>query len=314
MAASPRVDVHHHFYPPEYFELLRGGTGVAGANLAGIGQWTPAATLEEMDRNGVTTAILSLSPPGPRGADPAAARRLARICNEYGARMCRNHPGRFGLFAPVPMPDIDGTLIEIEYALDVLGADGIELTTSYRDTWLGDPRFDPVMDELNRRKAAVFVHPLAPDCCAGLIDWVPASLIEFPHDTSRAILSLMFGGTLDRLPDIRFIFYHAGGTIPMLAGRIKQSGANRPFLAKVPKGIDHELKKLHYDIALAASRPSLLALFDYVPMSQILLGSDYPFASVGASLEGLEAMGLPPEQVQAIHAGNARRLLPRLSG
>lgn len=212
----------------------------------------------------------------------------------------------------MPMPDVEGTLREIDYALDMLKTDGIALMTSYGDKWLGDPSFDPVMEELNRRKAVVYVHPLAADCCANLIAWVPAALLEYPNDTARAIMGLMFSGTLTRLPDIRFIFCHGGGTIPFLAGRIKHSGSNRPFLNRVPKGIDYELRKLHYDIALAAFRPSLLALFDYIPMSQILLGSDYPFSSIGASISGLEEMTLAPDQLRAIYRGNAERLIPRL--
>jgi 6-methylsalicylate decarboxylase len=313
MTLERRVDVHHHFYPPAYLDAMRNTPGSTDGGLfPGVVNWIPARTIEEMDRHGVTTAILSLSPPGCQMGDRDTNRKLARICGDYGVQMARDNPGRFGLFAPMPMPDIDGTLQAIDYALDTLKADGIALMTSYANKWLGDPSFDPVMEELNRRKAVVYVHPLAADCCANLIGWVPAALLEYPNDTARAILSLMFGGTLARLPDIRFIFCHGGGTIPFLAGRIKHSGSNRPFLNRVPKGIDYELKKLHYDIALAAFRPSLLALFDYIPMSQILLGSDFPFSSIGTSISGLTEMKLAPEQVDAIYRGNAERLMPRL--
>jgi predicted TIM-barrel fold metal-dependent hydrolase len=144
------------------------------------------------------------------------------------------------------------------------------------------------------------------------MNWVPDALIEYPHDTSRAILSLMFSGSLNRYPDIRFIFCHGGGTIPFLAGRINHSGSNRAFLARVPKGIDYEMRKLHYDIALSAFKPSLAALFAYVPMSQILLGSDYPFSSIGLSIEGLNEMGLTQADLETIYRGNSERLIPRL--
>lgn len=314
MPIERRVDVHHHFYPPQYLEAMRQLPGRDGGAAAfpGVSQWTTARTVEEMDRHGVKTAILSLSPPGPRMLDAAGNRKLARLCSDYGAQMARDNPGRFGLFAPMPMPDIDGTLREIEYALDTLQADGIGLMTSYGDKWVGDPSFDPVFAELNRRKALVYIHPLAANCSLDLMAWVPDALIEYPHDTSRAIVSLLFSGTLARLPDIRFVFCHAGGTIPMLAGRIAHSGSNRPFLARVPKGIDHELKKLHYDVALAAFRPSLAALLAYVPASQVLLGSDYPFSSIGLSVKGLEEAGLAQEIKDAIYGGNAARLMPRL--
>jgi predicted TIM-barrel fold metal-dependent hydrolase len=214
----------------------------------------------------------------------------------------------------MPMPDIDGTLEEIAYALDVLKADGIGLMTSYGDKWVGDPAFDPVFEELNRRKALVYIHPLAANCSMGLMDWVPDALIEYPHDTSRAILSLMFSGSLNRYPDIRFIFCHGGGTIPFLAGRISHSGSNRAFLSRVPQGIDYELRKLHYDIALAAFKPALAALFAYVPMSQVLMGSDYPFSSIGLSVDGLTAMDLTQAEFDAIYRRNPERLMPRLRG
>ena len=308
-----RVDVHHHFYPPEYLkELVNPSSGGEGSAFPGVRDWTVVRTVEEMDRHGAATAIISLSPPGCRMHDAEGNRRLARICNDYGARMARDHPGRFGLFGVLPLPDVDGSLREIAYAFDALKADGIELMTSYGDKWLGDPMFEPVYQELNRRKALVFVHPLAPNCCVGMIPWVPAALVEYPHDTNRCIMSLMFSGTLSKYPDIRFIFCHGGGSMPMFAGRVAHSGSNRRFLANVPKGIDYELKKLHYDIALAAFRPSLLALFALVPPSQVLLGSDFPFSSIGASVSGLDEMGLPEADSRAIYRGNAERLIPRL--
>jgi predicted TIM-barrel fold metal-dependent hydrolase len=308
-----RVDVHHHFYPPEYLkELVNPSTGGEGSAFPGVRDWTVARTVEEMDRHGAATAIISLSPPGCRMLDVEGNRRLARICNDFGAQMARDNPGRFGLFGVLPLPDVDGSLREIAYAFDTLKADGIELMTSYGDKWLGDPAFEPIYQELNRRSALVFVHPLAPTCCAGLIPWVPPALVEYPHDTNRCIMSLMFSGTLSSYPDIRFIFCHGGGSMPMLAGRVQHSGSNRRFLSKVPKGIDYELKKLHYDIALAAFRPSLSALFALVPVTQVLLGSDYPFSSIGDSVAGLDDMRLSEPDSRAIYRGNAERLIPRL--
>jgi predicted TIM-barrel fold metal-dependent hydrolase len=313
MPSAWRVDVHHHFYPPKYMEALqRPGIGGEGAAFPGVREWTTARTVEEMDRHGVATSILSLSPPGCRILDREGNRQMARLCNEYAVQMGREHPGRFGLFGVLPMPDVEGSLAELAYAFDTLKADGIQLMTSYGDTWIGDPAYDPLFDELNRRKALVFVHPLAPNCCANLMAWVPPALVEYPHDTDRAIMSLMFSGTLARCPDIRFIFCHGGGAMPMLSGRVMHSGSNRRFLDKVPKGIDYELKKLHYDIALAAFKPSLSALFAMVPATQVLLGSDYPFGSIGTSVSGLDAFGLPAGESQAIYRGNAERLVPRL--
>ena len=153
-----RVDVHHHFFPPEYRARLSQwarSTGVGAAVQKAQADWTVSRAVEEMDRTGLATAVLSTSTPGVWFGDPTEARRLARICNEFAARMAGDHPGRFGSFASVPMPDIDGTLAEIAYALDVLKADGIGMTTSFDAAWPGDPRFRPVFEELNRRKAVV---------------------------------------------------------------------------------------------------------------------------------------------------------------
>jgi predicted TIM-barrel fold metal-dependent hydrolase len=227
--------------------------------------------------------------------------------------MAADHPGRFGQFAVLPMPDVDGALAEIDHAYGTLNADGIQLMTSYGDKWLGDPAFEALYAELNRRQSVVFVHPLAPNCCMGLMDWVPAALVEYPHDTNRAIVSLMFSGTLAKYPDIRWIFSHGGGAIPMLAGRIVHSGSNRRFLDRVPKGIDYELKKLHYETAIAAFKPSLSALFALVPMTQVLFGSDFPFSSPGLTVSGLASMGLAEADARAIGRGNAERLIPRLA-
>jgi predicted TIM-barrel fold metal-dependent hydrolase len=159
-AKSFRIDVHHHISPPAYiketFKLQQPPT------LA----WTPEKSLEDMDKAGVAVAITSITTPGVWLGDDAQGRHLARLCNDYAATLAADHPGRFGVFAALPLPDREGSLREIEYGLDVLKADGIALLTNYRDKWLGDPAFDPVMEELNRRKAIVYTHPEAPAAAA----------------------------------------------------------------------------------------------------------------------------------------------------
>jgi predicted TIM-barrel fold metal-dependent hydrolase len=186
--------------------------------------------------------------------------------------------------------------------------------TSYANRWPGDPAFEPVFQELNRRKTLVFVHPLLPDCCAGVLNWIPPAMVEFTHDTNRCVMSLLLSGTLARFPDIRFIVCHAGAAVPILAGRLAITGAPRLFAEKLPHGIDHELKKLHYDVALAANKPALAELFTYVPVSQVLLGSDYPFGTSTDGIRGLEEFGVKPADLDAIYRGNALRLIPRLKG
>lgn len=311
MAGSPagRIDVHHHFFAPEYL-----GAMGAMAKRPEVRGWSLDHSFEEMDKNGVATAMLSLSPPGIHLGGRDETKTLARAINEHAARLRAEHPARFGHFASVPMPHVDETLAEIAYALDTLKADGIQLMTSYRDKWPGDPDFDPVFAELNRRKALVFVHPLLPDCCAGALNWIPPAMMEFTHDTNRCVMSLLLSGTLTRFPDIRFIFCHAGAAVPILAGRLVVTGAERIFAERIPNGVDRELKKLHYDVALAANRPALAALFTYVPVSQVLLGSDYPFGTATDGLAGLDRHGLTPADLAAIHRGNAERLIPRLKG
>jgi predicted TIM-barrel fold metal-dependent hydrolase len=302
-----RIDVHHHFYLPEYLAVMGDM-----AKRPMIRDWSTARSLEEMDRNGVGTAVLSLSPPGLHHVGREETRRLARAVNEHGATMRAAHPARYGHFASVPMPDVDDTLGEIAYALDTLKADGIQFMTSYGERYPGDPYFAPVMAELNRRNALVFVHPLAPVCCAPSLRWIQPALFEFTQDTNRCVFSLLLSGTLARFPDIRFIFCHSGAAVPLLAGRAAVMGFGREFAEKMPNGIDHELRKLHYDVALQANRPALAALFAYVPISQVLLGSDYPFGTSADGIRGLEDYGLGSGDLAAIYRGNAERLLPRL--
>ena len=306
-AGPGRIDVHHHFFPPEYFANMGGMT-----RMPPVRDWTLDRTLEELDRNDADTAMLSLSPPGIHHRTEAENRALARTVNQHAAALRAERPAKFGHFASVPLPDVEGTLAEIEYAMDSLGADGIQLMTSYGDKWPGFPEFDAVFDELNRRKAVVFIHPLEPGCCAGLIDWVPPALVEFTADTTRCVFSLLFSGTLARCPDIRFIICHAGASVPIFAGRAEVMGLARAHAERVPNGIDHELRRIHYDIALAANRPALLALFGYVPVSQVLLGTDYPFGSTAETISGLDAFGLDADDMQKVYRGNAERLIPRL--
>ena len=308
-AGAGRIDVHHHFYPPEY----RPAMGKYG-ELPPVKQWTLERTVEELDRNGVETAMLSLSPPGVHQGTEQINRSLSRAVNEHAAALRAERPALFGHFATVPMPDVDATLAEIAHAMDTLGADGIQLMTSYGDRWPGHPDFDPVFDELNRRGAVVFIHPLEPDCCTDLIPWVPPPLAEFTADTTRCVFSLLLSGTLARCPDIRFILCHSGSSVPIFAGRAQVMGYERAFADKLPNGIDHELQRLHYDIALAANRPALAALFAYVSASQVLLGTDYPFGDTAETICGLEAFGLEAGDLDAIYRGNAERLIPRLAG
>ncbi len=312
--AEQFIDTHHHFYAPEYQAAWNQWDDRHKAPHHPVQyDWTPDRSVEEMDRNGIRSAILSLpSTPGLWfNQDEAAATRMARVCNDYGARMVRDYPGRFGLFATLPMLDIDDTLEELHYAFDTLQADGVGLQTNYGDKWPGDPVYQPVFVELNRRKAVVYFHPLVAACCANISVGTFPAVIEVPHDTTRAVVSLLLRGAFARYRDIKWLFSHAGGTVPMLAGRI---GAFYPKHADyAPNGIDAELKRLHYDTANAAHAPSMAALLKLVPASQVTFGTDYPYFP-GAQASAIEKLGLSAQEVQAIASGTAIRLIPRLQG
>ena len=178
-------------------------------------KWSPQMSLDEMDKSGIATAVrlAGAARHMVRRRRAAVAASSARECNEYGAKMVRDHPGRFGLFAAIAPPDPDGSLKEIEYAFDTLKADGVGLFTSYDDKYLGDASFEPVYAELNRRKAVVYVHPTTPDCCGKVVPGIGPSTIEFATDTTRTIAHIVFSGMAAKYPDIRWIFSHSGGTL-----------------------------------------------------------------------------------------------------
>jgi predicted TIM-barrel fold metal-dependent hydrolase len=245
-APAKLIDTHHHFYPPTYQKAWADWEDQhklphLGVQLA----WTRENDLEAMDKDEITTSILSLpSTPGTwfdTGAQ--SAHDMARLCSDFAAEMVRDKPGRYGFFAPLSMLDIDATLKEIEYVFDTLKADGVNLQTNYGDKWLGDPVYKPILEELNRRKAVAYVHPLVASCCSRLNVGAFPAVIEVPHDTTRTVVSLLLNGAFARLRDIRWLFSHAGGTIPMLAGRIEAFYDQRARGPNgfAPDGIEAEL-------------------------------------------------------------------------
>ena len=307
-AMRNRIDTHHHLFSPAYVAEL------AKVNQAPpiVRNWSVARTLDDMDKAGVATSILSVTTPQVSFTDAANARRIARDSNEWVAKLGQDNPGRFGSFAMLPMQDPDSALRELTYALDVLKADGIGLLTSYGDKWLGHPSFAPVMDELNRRKAVLYTHPTLANCCGNLLPDVPPTVIEYGTDTTRTITDIVFSGTAARCPDLRFIFSHAGGTLPFLTERlIKMPVLDPKLAARVPKGVLHELKRFYYDTAWAAHPMALASLTKLVDVSQILFGSDYPYRTGADNVKGLAEYGFSGAELRAIGRDNALRLLPR---
>jgi 6-methylsalicylate decarboxylase len=310
--SAHRIDVHHHILPPNYVRAV-GDHRIGPLIVAGkTPEWTPQHSIEAMDRNGIEKAITSISSPGLWFGDVAATGALTRECNDYAARIRSDHPGRFGVFASLPLPDIEGSLREIAYALDELKADGIGLLTNYDGKYPGDPAFAPMFDELNRRKAVVYFHPTEAPCCHAHALAIPAATLDFPFDTTRAITSMLFSGIFARCRDVRFIFSHAGGTVPFLAERIARLEVRPEFRAHVPDGVMFELKRLFFDTALSANKLAFGALLQLVAPDKVLFGSDYPFApetTMVATIKGLADLGLAPDALRAIERDNAVRLL-----
>jgi predicted TIM-barrel fold metal-dependent hydrolase len=306
-----RIDVHHHLSPPTY---------VAASNASNFGDppmknWTPARSLEDMDEAGVAVAMLSVTTPALNFTSGEIARKLARECNDYAAKLIADHPGRFGSFAVVPLTDIEGSLREIAYALDTLKVDGIGLMTSYGDKWLGDPSFLPVMEELNRRKAVVYTHPTVANCCINLVRTQQPVMIEFGTDTTRTIADIVFSGNAQKFRDISWIFSHAGGTMPFLIERFVRNAFLDPKAkATVPDGTLAELRRFYYDTAQTSNKGSMAALSAIIPVSQIVFGTDYPYRTSIDHVKGLREAGVfTDEQLASIERGNALKLLPRLA-
>jgi 6-methylsalicylate decarboxylase len=309
MATPHRIDVHHHVSPPSYLKEI----DRVGFFSPPFKNWSITRALEDMEQGGVATGIISLPHPvAVWPGDVAEGRRLARDWNEFATRLAQDHPGRFGLFATLPILDIDGSLREIEYALDTLKADGISLMTNIGDKWLGDPHYDPVFAELHRRKTVVYTHPIAPDCCHNIVPGTNDSIIEFATDTTRAIARLLFSGAAERYNGISFIFSHAGGTLPFLVERFTGAAAADKVLgAAVPEGVMSYLQRFHYDVAQAAHPGALASLTRLVAITQILFGTDFPFRSAADHVRLLAAFGFSASDLGAIDRGNAQRLLPR---
>ncbi len=307
--APPRIiDVHSHIAPPAYISEVRPKAAINPT----LFEWTPARHIEEMDRAGVATSITSMSPPGIWFVDNPTAVRIARLCNDYAARFASDNKGRIGIFAALPVPDIDASLKEIEYALDTLKADGVAMYTNSGDKWLGDPFFAPLYEELNRRKAVVYTHPLSANCCRNLLPDIADSAIEWGTDTTRAITRLVFSGSAAKYPDIRFVFSHAGGTMPYLVERFELIAKTPKFAAQFPQGFVPVANKFYYDIAQSANPAAMSALRKVINMSQIVFGTDYPYRTVIEHVKRLRECGqFTAKELLAVERDNALTFLPR---
>ena len=308
------IDVHYHYASPMYREVLR----PMGTGQTPIIEWNDVKAVEDMDRYGVAVSMLSISEPGVHFGDDAKARALARDCNEYGVTLMQKYRGRFGLFAILPLPDVDGSLKEIEYAFDTLKADGVTFMSSYPypgkyqgNKYLGDPLFTPVMEELNRRRAVAYTHPFRAEPMYNLLPDRRAMGITLSTDTTITLQSVLDNNIAARFPNIRFIWSHGGGTMPYLTGRM---GIGLGPDGK-PNARMAAILSFYYDTAQAFNGFTLDGFTKLIPNPHILFGSDYlgNAGSAGNVVRGLESYtGFTPAQLRAVERDNALALFPRL--
>ncbi|WP_329264905.1 amidohydrolase family protein [Streptomyces pseudovenezuelae] len=311
------IDVHAHHLPDFYVERATAAGHALPDGMAGWPSWSVRDHLDLMDRNGIETAMLSLSSPGVHFGDDKAARLLARRVNEYTAELARDHRGRFGTFVSLPLPDVGGTLEEIAYAYDQLAADGVALLTHTHGMYLGDARLEPVFAELDRRGAVVFLHPTSPVCWEQSALGRPRPMVEYIFDTARTVTDLVMAGVLTRHPNLRVIVPHCGGAIPVLADRINEfMHLFVPSQEAPPRDAVEQLRSLHYDMAGTAFPRQVPALLKLVDPDRVLFGSDYcwtPAPLADAHIAALDTAAPPAEGTtwRSLTTANALRLFPQ---
>lgn len=306
----PRIDAHVHLLPADYrAELER--RSLLPVELP---RWSAELTYELMERHDIDAAVMSLSPPGVSFGDQGLANELARLVNERTAELVSSAPERFAGLAVLPLPDVDAALAELRHALDVLGLDGVALLSNVGGTYLGDPAWDAVFDELDHRGAYVFLHPTMPPHAPPLPQH-PVWLYEFPFDTTRAVVNLIYSGTLERCPNLRLQVAHVGGTAPFLAHRLASLAAREPERATgAPAGALAHLRRLYYDTGLSNNTVALAATLEVADIGQVVFGTDWPYADLpqaGDPAPGLA--GLTDGDRARIDASNIAALVPRLA-
>jgi predicted TIM-barrel fold metal-dependent hydrolase len=318
-ASAGIYDVHFHYVPDAYREVaIASGFGVPDG-MPGLPAWSEALMLDMMAQNGIEKGFLSISSPGVHFGDDAVARVLARRTNEEGARLKTVYAGQLGLFAAIPLPDVDGALREIEYALDVLGADGIYLQSNAGGIYPGESNFEPIFTELNRRGSVIFIHPTSPacPCCGPRERQLPRPVLEFMFETTRAVTSMILSGTLKRCPNVKIIVPHGGATLSVLADRIAMIADLLPNMGELPGAeILPALATLYYDLAGVPTPRQLSALRTFADPSHLFYGSDWPHtpqrvvAKLRSDLEGF--LSSEQDLLADIRRRNAQRLFTRL--
>ena len=313
MPSSCRIDVHFHLIPSFYSDAVyAAGRGPA---IGKYPDWTPELALELMDAHGIEVALTSLGQPGVGFGGPAEGDAMARRVNDYASELCARWPKRFGAFGTVPVGTIDGALAETARCLDTLKHDGVSLFTTYHDKFLGDRLFDPLMEFLDARAAVVFVHPGLRISSKNLARPWPDFMMEYPFDTTRAAVNLIFSGTLDRFPHITFILPHAGGVLPYLAWRLSVSPMIDKRMPQLTQAqVFAALRRFWYDNALAPGDVTFGALDNVALPERIVFGTDFPFANprvIAEAVKTHEARDLSEARRAAIDRGNALKLFPK---
>lgn len=318
--AIDRIDVHAHFVPDFYRVALIAAGMTRPDGFPVIPAWDAPSALEVMDGLGVRTAMLSISSPGVHFGDDAAARSLARQVNEEGSRLRRDHPGRFGYLASTPLPDVDGAVAEVAYALDTLKADGVVIETNHGGVYLGDDQLEPFWQALDQRAAVVLIHPTSPACaCSARLDArFPRPMLEFMFETTRTVTDLVVAGVLKRHPNLRVIVPHAGAALPVLMSRVDAMLPLLPALGGPPaqQSLAEAMKALHFDLAGMPVPHLLEALLEVADPAKLHYGSDYPFTpsfACDALARALETTPLLSDpQRQGVWSANARGLFRAL--
>lgn len=312
---EPLVDVHAHFVTDDYIAAAREGGHEHPDGMPGWPSWSAEEHLRLMDEWAVDKSILSISSPGTHFGDDHAARALARQVNDAGAQVVRAHPDRFGHFASLSLPDVDGALEQLAYALDELGSDGVTVETNSGGVYLGDARYEPLYEELNRRHAVVFVHPTSPQCAEQVSLGRPRPMLEFIFDSTRTVSDLVFTGTLTRYPDIEWVLTHGGGTLPLLAERMEMFRAVLFGGDQDAPSVQQQVARLWFDIAGTPFPRQVPALVDAFGADRLLYGSDYcwtPAAGVSQQISSIENAAPPDGDTwRALTTRNAARILRR---
>lgn len=313
MSAPRAIDVHAHYLPESYrAALLDNGHGQPDG-FPQIPAWSAEEHVAAMDRLGIATSLLSISSPGVHLGDAAATRSRAREMNEAGRRAVVDHPGRFGLLASLPLPDVDAAIAEIAYCCDRLDVAGFALLTNVGGIYLGDPAFQPIFRELDRRRARLFIHPTSPACWEHTSLGRPRPLLEFFFDTTRAVVDLVLNGTIARHPGIEFLIPHAGATLPLVADRVNVF--SRLLGIDPAADVLRDLGRLHFDLAGFPVPRQLDALLTLTTLAHLHYGSDYPFTpELAAAMAGqrLSEAGDSPGALMKVLRANTQRLFPTL--